>query len=85
MALAEIVNGLRFLRQVKEFTMPPIDTCIKTHEDNEGAIKMVKARFSSRRTKRVDVKHHIIRDAIDERVGHVEYVRFGEQRADILT
>ena len=64
MALAEMVNELRFLRQVKEFMMPPIDIRIKIHEDNKGAIKMAKNRFSSRRTRHVDVKHHIIRDAI---------------------
>ena len=38
--LAEIVNELRFLRQVKAFMVPPIDYNIRVHEDNEGAIKM---------------------------------------------
>ena len=39
-ALAEIVNELRFFRQVKAFMVPPIDYNIRVHEDNEGAIKM---------------------------------------------
>ena len=45
-ALAEIVNKLRFLRQVKAFMVPPIDYNIRVHEDNEGAIKMAENRFS---------------------------------------
>ena len=47
-ALAEIVNERRFLRQVKAFMVPPIDYNIRVHEDNEGAIKMAERRFSSR-------------------------------------
>ena len=39
-ALAEAVNELHFLRQVKGFLTPPIDDNIITTEDNEGAIKM---------------------------------------------
>ena len=46
---------------------------------------MTKNRFSSRRTRHMDVKHHIVRDAIDGGIVHVEYVRSGEQHADILT
>ena len=84
-ALAEMVNELRFLRQVKEFMTPPIDVAIELYEDNEGAIKMAKNRFSSRRTRHVDIKHHIVRDAIEGGVVHIEYVRSGEQHADILT
>ena len=65
-ALAETVNELRSLRQVKEFMAPPIDIDIKIHEDDGGAIKRATNRFSSRWTRHVDVKHHIVRDAIDE-------------------
>ena len=38
-ALAEVVNELRFLRQVKAFMVPPIDYNIRVHEDNEGAMR----------------------------------------------
>ena len=53
--LAEVVNELRFLRQVTGFLTPPIDDNIIIREDNEGAIKMATSRFSSRRTRHVDV------------------------------
>ena len=66
-ALAETVNELLFLREVTEFIVPPIDIDIKIHEDNQGAIKMATNRFSSRRTRHVDVKHHNICGAIKGR------------------
>ena len=84
-ALSEIVNEIRFLRQVKEFMAPPIDTDIQIHEDNEGAIKMAKNRFSSKRTRHVDVKHHIVRDTVEEGVVDIKHVRSEEQHADVLT
>ena len=37
-ALAEVVNELRFLRQVRGFLTQPIDDNIVVREDNEGAI-----------------------------------------------
>ena len=51
-ALAEVVNELRFLRQVKAFMMPSTDYEVRIFEDNEGAIKMANNRFSSPRTRR---------------------------------
>ena len=84
-ALAEVANELRFLRQVKGFSTPPIDDTIVTREDNEGAIKMATNHFSSRRTRHVDVKHHIVRDAVESGVVQTHYVKSGEQHADVLT
>ena len=83
-ALAEIVNELRFLRQVKALMLPPIDYNIRVpHED--GAIKMTENRFSSRRTRHIDVKHHMVTDAVDGGIIRVEYVKSREQHADVLT
>ena len=67
-ALAENFNELHFLRQVKGFLTPSIDDNIAIREDNEGAIKMATNRFSSRRTRHVDVKHHIVRNAVESGV-----------------
>ena len=67
-ALSEVVKGLSFPRQVKIFLTPPIDVNILVREDNEGAVKMATDRFSSRRTRHVDVKHHIVRNVVKIRV-----------------
>ena len=76
-ALAEVVNQLRFLRQAKGFLTPPIDDHIMIREDNEGAIKIATNGFSSRRTRHVDVKHHIVRDAVDSGMVRIHYVKSG--------
>ena len=85
MALAEVVNELRFLRQLKDFLMPPIDDNIVVREDNEGAIKMASDLFSSRRTRHVDVKHHIVCNAAESGIVQTHYVTSGEQHTDVLT
>ena len=84
-ALAEIVNELRFLRQVKAFMVPPIDYNIRVREDNESAIKMAENKVSSRRTRHIDVKHHMVWDAVNGGIVCVEFVKSGEQHTDVLT
>ena len=46
---------------------------------------MATNRFSSRRTRYVAVKHHIVRDAVESGVVRIHYVKSGEQHADVLT
>ena len=82
--LAEVVKELRFLRQVKGLLTSPIDDNIIIKENNERAIKMATNRFSSRRTRNVDVKHHIVRDAAESGIVRIHYVKSGEQHADVL-
>ena len=85
-ALAEIVNETKFLRQVQEFIMPTLRSCtISIMEDNQGTIKMANNKHGSRRTRHIDVKHHIVRDAVEERLVRIVYVRSEEQHAHILT
>ena len=85
-ALAEIVNETKFLRQVQEFIMPTLRSCaISIMEDNPGAIKMANNKHSSRRTRHIDAKHHIVRDAVEEGFVRIVYLRSEEHHADILT
>ena len=81
--LAEVVNELRFLRQAKGFLTPPIDDNIVIREDHERAIKMATNLFSSRRTRHLDVIHHIVRDAVKSGVVRIHYVKLEEQHADV--
>ena len=64
---------------------PLIDDNTIIREDNEGVIKMATNRFSSRRTRHVDVKHHVVRDAVESSIVRIHYVKSGEQHADVLT
>ena len=84
-ALAEIANVLRCIRQVKAFRVTRFDYNIRVHEDNVSTIKMAENRFSSRRTRHIDVKHHLIRDAVGVGIIRVVYIKSGKQHADVLT
>ena len=64
---------------------PLIDDNIIIREDNDGAIKMATNRFSSRRTRHVDVKRHIVRDAVKSGIVRIRCVKLEEQHADVLT
>ena len=45
---------------------------------------MVTNRFSSRRTRHMDVKHHIVCDAVESGAVRIHYVKSGERQAGVL-
>ena len=85
-ALSEVVKKVLFLRHVQEFMEPSMRVgAVNVFEDNEGAIKLATNKHASRRTKHIDVKHHLVRDAFDARKVRVAYVRSEDQHADLLS
>ena len=85
-ALSEVVKEVLFLRQVQEFMEPSMRVGVmNVFEDNEGGIKLVANKHASRRTRHIDVKHQLVRDASDTRKVTVAYVRSDDQHADLLT
>ena len=85
-ALSEVVKEVLFLRLVQEFMEPSTRVgTVKMFKDNEGAIKLATNKHASRRTKQVDVKHHLPRNASDARKVRTAYVRSEDQHADLLT
>ena len=85
-ALSEVVKEVLFLRQVQEFMEPSMRFgTVNVFEGNEGAIKLATNKHASRRSKHIDVKHHLVRDASDARKVRVAYVRSGDQHADLIT
>ena len=65
-ALSEVVKEVLFLRQLQEFMEPSMRVgAMNVFEDNEGAIKLATNKHASCRTKHIDVKHHLVRDASD--------------------
>ena len=63
-AMSEIVKEVLILRQVQAFIMPALESNhVDMVEDNQGAIKIANIRYSRKRTRHIDIKHHFIRDA----------------------
>ena len=84
-ALSEVVKEVLLLRQVQEFMGPSMGVgAVNVFEDNEGGIKLATNKHANRRTKHIDVKHHLVRDASDARKVRVAYVRSEDQYADLL-
>ena len=84
-ALSEAVKEVVFLRQVQEFMEPSMRVgAVNVFEDNEGAIKLATNKHASCRTKHIDAKHDLVRDASDARKVRVAYVRSEDKHADLL-
>lgn len=66
--LAEVVNEVLYLRQIKQCITPNKDEVpIKVDEDNQGGIQLANEPINSKRTPHIDVRHrHFIRDAVLE-------------------
>ena len=65
---------------------PPMRVgAVNVFEDNEGAIKLATNKHASRRTRHINVKHHLVRDASDARKVRVAYVRSEDQYTDLLS
>lgn len=54
-------------------------------EDNQSCIHIAKNRENSRRVKHIDIKHHFIRDLIEEGQIILRYVQSSKQLSDIFT
>ena len=85
-ALSEVVKEVLFLIQAPEFMKPSLRVgAVNVFEDNEGTIELATNKHASCRTKHINVKHHLVRDASDARKVRVAYVRSEDQHADLLT
>ena len=53
--------------------------------DNQGAIALAKNPGTHSRTKHIDIRHHLIREMVENGVVKLDYVPTKNQQADILT
>ena len=53
--------------------------------DNQGAIRLVENPGIHQRSKHIEVRHHFIRDQVENGVLKLEYIPTAAQRADVLT
>jgi hypothetical protein len=55
------------------------------YEDNEGVVKLANNPMASNMTKHIDIKHHYIRELVDEKTIAVLSVGTSDMLADGLT
>jgi transposase InsO family protein len=85
MAMAVAVQELKWMRMLliqMKLTVKPQSVL---HCDNQSAIVLSKEEANHDRTKHIDVKYHIVREAVFNDIVDVQYIRSDEQQADILT
>jgi len=58
---------------------------IELYSDNQGAIALPKNPVSHSHAKHIDLHHHFIREAIQDRIIWVQYISTAEMTADSLT
>lgn len=85
-AMADMGKEILFLRQVWRFMLPKeLRPCIPLYEDNEGAIQIAKHPISNSNSKHIDVRHHFLRQLVDEKEVEIIHVASQYQHADFLT
>jgi hypothetical protein len=84
-AIADVCKEVLFISQVMDFMKMSFVKPIKVYVDNIGAIFMAKNKVTSNRTKHISVRHHVIRELIDNGLIDVCFVRSDKNDADLFT
>jgi hypothetical protein len=84
-AVSETTREIKFIMQVLESMSLKVDYPITVHVDNVGAIFLANNRTTGERTKHVDIRHHFVREYIEEGIVKIVFVRSRENDADIFT
>lgn len=61
------------------------ETSIKIYSDNQSALHLAKVDGFNQRTKHIDVRHHHIRDTVEQGIIELEYAPTDRMVADSLT
>ena len=63
----------------------PVEKPLIIYEDNTATIKIAQNATALKRTKHIDIRHHFIREHVENGTIKVVHVSTAEQRADIMT
>ena len=86
MAITEAAKELKWMCQfLAELGCDDHRSAMVLKSDNQGAIALAKNPVSHSRAKHIDLRHHFIRDAIEDEIIWLEYIPTVEMTADRLT
>jgi len=85
MALTEATKELLWLRGLLTELGYENDNPTDLFTDNQSALALAKNPVSHARAKHIDVRHHFVRDAIQDNVVWVQYIPTEDMTADSLT
>ena len=85
MALSLATQEAIWLRRLlKELSVEQVEAT-QVGEDNQGCIALAKNPVQHARTKHIDIRHHFVRQALQEKQIVLQYVPTEEMSADLLT
>lgn len=82
-ALSLCITECLFLGQLLQDICYPVYP-IYVYEDNQASIKMAHT-YETKRSKHIDIKHHFVKDLVNQGRVIVKYVPSNEQLADLMT
>jgi len=88
MALIDVTKELKWVRTLLAelgYSNGKPDESTELFSDNQGAIALAKNPVSHSRAKHIDLRHHFIHEAIQDRIIWVQYIPTAEMTADSLT
>lgn len=85
-ALARVVHEVMWMKNVLSEMRFPVSTPAIVYEDNQACIKFAEdpGRYH-KRTKHIDIRYHVSRDAVREGIIELCYCSTSEMLADLLT
>ena len=86
MALSLAVSEAKWLKQFVSELGFVVDVPIPIHTDNQAALAIASSNaIAHSRTKHIDIRHHYVREAVDEGWIRIEWVDTKNQVADVFT
>jgi hypothetical protein len=88
MALTDATKELKWIRSLLAelgYSNGKSDEPTELFSDNQGAIALAKNPVSHSRAKHIDIRHHFVREAIQDNIIWVQYIPTAEMTADSLT
>ena len=76
-AISEALKEIKFVYQLLESMGIEVSYPITVYVDNIGAIFTSENVTTSNRTKHVDVRHHFIREHVEDGIIKIEFIRSG--------
>lgn len=84
MALSEATKEALYLKGFLEKLNIKCNS-VTMYNDNQGTIKLVENNYFHSRTKHIDVRHHFVREANEQKLINIKYLPTDQMPADVLT
>jgi len=85
MALSAAAQEAMYLKTLIEELGFEVQLPMTIFQDNQGSIFLAEGKGNHSRTKHIDIRHHFIRDLVEDKLIHVTYLPSNRNLADIFT